>query len=95
MSKLYTSCCGKMTDDTVVICRECYTKLRESSIPSTSFLAEAIAILQECEQKWGCECPYCDRNFGNDFESHEDDCRLKRFLDTANADLERTARSDT
>ena len=51
---------------------------------SKALLAEAIAILHECEQKWGCECPYCDRDFGNDFESHADDCRLKRFLDTAN-----------
>ena len=56
------------------------------AIPYTSLLAEAIAILLECEQTWGCECPYCDRDFGNDFESHADDCRLKRFLDTANAD---------
>ena len=44
-------------------------------------LAEAIAILRECEEKWGCECPYCDRNFGEDFDSHDDDCRIKRFLD--------------
>lgn len=52
---------------------------------SKALLAEAIDILRDCEQKWGCECPYCDRDFGNKFESHADDCRLKRFLDTANS----------
>ena len=42
-------------------------------VHNKELLAEAVAILRECEQKWGCECPY----------SHADYCRLKRFLDTA------------
>ena len=61
------------------------------AIPSTLLLAEAIAILRECEQEWGCECPYCDRDFGKELDSHADDCRLKRFLDTANAQADRLA----
>lgn len=29
VSKLQVSCCGKMTEDTVVVCDECYKRLRE------------------------------------------------------------------
>ena len=32
--------------------------------------AMLAAILIDCEQKWGCECPYCDRNYGDSFEEH-------------------------
>lgn len=43
-------------------------------------LTKAMEILIECEKTWGCDCPYCDRNFGDDFESHADDCKLNLFL---------------
>ena len=56
-------------------------------VRSTELLAEAVAILRECEQTWGCECPYCDRDFGNDFESHAAACRIRRFFDAVNAVL--------
>ena len=42
--------------------------------------AELWEMLVECESKWGCECPYCDRNFGDDFESHHDDCKIGKLL---------------
>jgi hypothetical protein len=57
------------------------------AIESTQLLAEAISILMECEVTWGCECPYCDRDFGKEWDSHADDCRLKKFLDAANTSL--------
>lgn len=65
-------------------------KHTDQSIPAPAgdgttaeLLAEAVAILRQCEAMWGCECPYCDRDFGDDFDSHEAACRLRVFLDRA------------
>ena len=41
---------------------------------------ELEAILEDCLVKWGCECPYCDRNFGEGFDGHADKCRIKQAL---------------
>lgn len=41
---------------------------------------ELEEILKECLVKWGCECPYCDRNFGRGFDGHSDSCRIKQAL---------------
>lgn len=38
------------------------------------------AILVECEQTFGCECPYCDRDFGEDFGSHAEGCKIGEVL---------------
>ena len=48
-------------------------------------LIEAIRIIEDCEVDFGCECPYCDRDFGEDSLQHSDDCKIKKFLDKANA----------
>ena len=47
-------------------------------------LVEAIAIIEETLTFWGCDCPYCDRDFGKDFMHHEDKCRAKAFMAKAN-----------
>ena len=41
---------------------------------------EAVEILTDCLAEWGCECPYCDRDFGKEFNEHHDDCKAARFL---------------
>jgi len=50
-------------------------------------LKEATEIIEECQVQWGCECPYCDRNYGKGFDEHatEDNggrfnCRIGSFL---------------
>jgi len=37
-------------------------------------------ILFDCEQRWGCECPYCDRDFGDDLGSHHKDCLIGQII---------------
>ena len=41
---------------------------------------EAINILGECLILWGCDCPYCDRNFGDDLGGHSEDCRAWKLI---------------
>jgi hypothetical protein len=43
-------------------------------------LNEAIAIIKDCEVTLGCECPYCDRDFGREWDQHHEDCRIGKFL---------------
>lgn len=57
-------------------------------------LIEAIDLLIKCEQKWGCECPYCDRNFGEEFDKHADNCKLQHFLDQTYTVLNRTGKKN-
>jgi len=55
-------------------------------------LVEAVAIIRKCEEEWGCECPYCDRDYGESFIEHATEtngagfvCRIGAFLERAAA----------
>lgn len=58
-------------------------------INTEATLAKTTKMLIDCEKKWGCECPYCDRNFGDEFESHEDGCELNVLLESLEKGKER------
>ena len=54
---------------------------------NATLLIEAVTILRECERTWGCECPYCDRDYGAGFDEHATEsngagfaCRLWALL---------------
>jgi hypothetical protein len=43
-------------------------------------LAEATAIIIDCESALDSDCIYCDRDHGNEFDEHSETCRIGRFL---------------
>jgi len=53
---------------------------RDQSSDLKEKLGVDMGIIEECEVTFGCECPYCDRNFGEEFDSHSEDCKIGKFL---------------
>jgi len=60
------------------LCERCATRKQlQNVVEENKRLRE---IIFDCEQRWGCECPYCDRDFGKHFNSHADDCAVGQIV---------------
>ena len=58
--------------------------LHDPARASMEYAANRIAaleeVLTECLDEWGCECPYCDRDFGTGFDGHSLVCKAANLL---------------
>ena len=55
-------------------------KLRAERDTLQATVESLIDIIRECEETFGCDCPYCGRDFGKEFDSHKDGCKIGDIL---------------